>query len=102
MSKDINVKWYRANVLQSPNPIAVRLDNMGMQEAAYYQGSQPYFSYIGYIRTTVYQFQYQDLLVDIRSIDPKTGQLTKYRIVNDPEFFPDNHVEVAVSRVVGT
>src|SRR5258707_408782 len=102
MSKDINVKWYRANVLQSPNPIAVRLDNMSMQEAAYYQGAQPYFRFYGFVRTIVYSFLYQDLLVDIKNIDPKTGALTRYRIINLAEPFPDNHYELVLDQMVGT
>lgn len=102
MSKDIYVQWYRANAVQSPNSIAVRLDNMSMQEAAYYGGVAPYFRFYGFVRTTVYAFLYQDLLIDIKNIDPKTNALTRYRIINIPESFPDGHYEIVLDQVIGT
>jgi hypothetical protein len=102
MSKDIFAQWFRAGVQQTPKAIQVRLDNMSMQEAAYYGGAQPYFRYYGIVRTTVYAFLYQDLLIDIKNIDPKTNALTRYRIINIPEPFPDNHYELVLDQAVGT
>jgi hypothetical protein len=102
VSKDIRVTWSRAGVPLSPDLIPMQLDNMSVAEAAYYSGTQPYFRYNGYVNTTQYPFLFQDLLTDAFNIDPKTQQLTKYRVINDPEFFVDNHVELALDRVVGT
>lgn len=106
MSKDISVQWFRggftASHLQSPDIIAMQLDNMNISEAAYYGGAQPYFRYSGYINTTLYPFQYQDGLQDVANIDPRTGVLTRYRVISDPEPFPDNHYELALDRMVGT
>lgn len=102
MSKDIRVTWFRAGVQQSQSAIVVRLDNMSMAEAAYYGGAVPYFRFYGIVRTVVYAFLYQDLLIDIKNIDPKTSTLTRYRIINIPEPFPDNHYELVLDQAVGT
>ena len=102
MSKDIHVTWSRAGTQLSPDLIPMQLDNMSVQEAAYYGGTQPYFRYNGYVNTTQYAFQFQDLLTDAFNTDPKTQQLTRYRIINDPEPFPDGHYEPALDRVIGT
>ncbi len=102
MSKDIHVYWYRSNTQQSPDAIPVQVDNMSMQEAAYYGGVAPYFRYYSYVLSTAYAFQYQDLLIDTTNTDPKTEQLTRYRVINDPEPFPDGHYELVLDKVVGT
>ncbi len=102
MSKDITITWYRAGVQQSQKAIAVRLDNMSMTEAAYYGGVAPYFRFYGIVRTTIYAFLYQDLLIDIKNVDPKTNALTRYRILNIPEPFPNNHYELVLDQAVGT
>lgn len=102
MSKDIRVTWSRAGTQLSPDLIPMQLDNMSVQEGSYYSGTQPYFRYNGYVNTTQYAFQFQDLLTDAFNIDPKTDQLTRYRIINDPEIYPDAHYELALDRVVGT
>lgn len=106
MAKDILVQWYRggsdAGHRQSTDVIALQLDNMAPQEAAFYQGSEPYFKYIGYVYTTRYSLQYQDLLIDTINTDPRTGTFTRYRIIGDVESFPDNHMEMPLARMEGT
>lgn len=106
MSRDIRVQWYRGGSdsghLQSQDIIPMQVDNMSPQEANWYQGTQPYFAYTGYINTTYYAMQYQDLLIDTLNIDSKTGTNTHYRIIGDVETFPDNHMEMPLGRVVGT
>jgi hypothetical protein len=74
---------------------------MGIQEAAAFGGVEPYFRFYGFVRTVVYPFLYQDLLIDIKNVDPKTNALTRYRIINMPELFPDNHFEIALEQAVG-
>lgn len=102
MSKDIEVHWFRAGTQQSPDAIKVRTDNMSMAEAAYYGGTQPYFRHYGFVQSVVYAFQYKDLLIDVKHIDPETKALTRYRIINLPEPFPDNHYELVLDQIVGT
>lgn len=106
MSRDIQVQWYRggftSNHLQSQDVIPVQVDNMSMQEAAYYGGTAPYFRYYAFVNTLQYAFLYQDGLQDVATIDPKTNVLTRYRIINDAEFFNDSHVELVLDRMIGT
>lgn len=106
MSKDIRVQWYRggfaSNHRQSQDVIPVQVDNMSMQEAAYYGGTEPYFRYYAFVNTTQYAFLYQDGLQDVSNIDPKTSTFTRYRIINDAEPFPDNHYELVLDRMIGT
>jgi hypothetical protein len=106
LSKDVTVQWFRGGFngthLQSPDVIPLQVDNMSAGESAYYGGTAPYFRYNGYVNTLTYLFQYQDGLQDTTNIDPKTGMLTRYRIINDPESFTDGHYELVLDRVVGT
>lgn len=102
MSKDIHVTWSRAGTQLSPDLIPMQLDNMSAQVASYYGGAAPYFRFNGYVNTSQYPFLYQDLLTDAFNTDPKTQQLTRYRIINDPELFVDNHYELVLDRVLGT
>lgn len=101
--KDIKVQWYRggsdSSHLLSPDAIPMQVDNMSVGEAAYYGGDAPYFRYNGYVNTLHYVFQYRDLLIDTKNIDPITQQLTQYRIINDPE--PFHHYELVLDRMVG-
>lgn len=106
MSKDIKFQWYRGGSdnahLQSPDRIPMQVDNMSPMEASYYSGVQPYLAYTGYVNTTHYDLEYQDLLIDTKNIDPKTGTNTRYRIIGDVETFPDHHCEIPLARMIGT
>lgn len=79
----------------------VQIDNMSQQEASYFGGSAPYQRYAIY-SLVVYDIRQEDLLVDTVNIDPKTSTYKQYRVINDPEAFPDGHVEFVVDRVRGT
>lgn len=106
MAKNIQVQWYRggsdAGHRQSSDVITVQLDNMSPMEASYYSGVQPYLAYTGYVYTTKYDLEYQDLLIDTVNVDRKTGALTRYRIIGDVESFPDNHVQIPLAKLIGT
>ena len=99
MSKDIFVSSKRAGstVISS---LYLQLDNMSQVEAAYYGGAAPYFRYAAYALQN-YDVRQGDLLVDLNNIDPKTSAHTQYRVINDPEPFPDEHLELVVDRVRG-
>ena len=99
MSRDIYVKVQRAGVQVYPK-VYLQLDNMSNQEAAYYQGAAPYFRYWGFSLTNL-DIRLSDLCIDLNNVDPKTNALTQYRVINDPEPFPDNHMEIALDRMVG-
>lgn len=105
MSKDIHVQWYRGGNqpinLQSPDLIPLQLDVINQTEMAYDGGKQPYFLYEGYVNTISYAFQFQDLLIDPFTVDPRTGQNMRYRIAGEPETFPDSHTELLLDRKVG-
>ena len=102
MSNDayVTVKRGGSPVATIP-PFYVQIDNMGQAEAAYYGGAAPYQRYSIYA-TAIYDLRQEDLLVDIKNTDPKTNALKQYRIINDPEPFPDMHMEMVADRVRGT
>lgn len=99
MGKYITTKVMRAGSQVYTN-IFLQMDNMGAMESSYYGGAAPYFRYNGYIlgNLTLYQ---GDLLVDLHNSDPKTGSATQYRIIDDPESFPDGHIEISCDRIRG-
>jgi len=100
MSSDIVVKVLRAGTVIYPN-VSMQKDNMSQQEAAYYGGAAPYQRYAMYPLANLTILQ-QDLLVDLHNADPKTDTFAQYRVINDPEPFPDNHMELVVDKVRGT
>lgn len=107
MSRDIRIQWYRGNAghvaLQSPDVIPMQIDNMNMREANYYQGTQPIFLFNGYVNSLDYAFQFQDFVQDVNEIDPKTGNPTQYRIVNEPKVRTlSGYVMLALNKAVGT
>lgn len=79
----------------------VQIDNMSQQESAFYGGAAPYQRYSIY-STVIYDVRQEDLLVDTQNINPKTGALKQYRVINDPEAFPDLHMEFVVDLYRGT
>lgn len=99
MSIDIFV-----NITRAGSPLAngtyCQLDNLRPEEAAYLGGESPYVKYEAYLLQRL-SLLIGDLLTDTVNIDPKTGANVKYRIVSDPEAFPDSHMEMYVERVIG-
>lgn len=100
MSRDIFVSVARAGTTVISS-VYLQIDNMSPIEAAYYGGAAPYFRYEAYALAN-YDIRQGDLLVDLNNIDPKTSAHTQYRVVNDPEQFPDEHTELIIDRVRGT
>jgi hypothetical protein len=100
MSTDIYVKVMRAGAQTYPK-VYLQRDNMSNQEAAYYQGTSPYFRYWGFSLINL-DIRQGDLCIDLSNIDPKTNALTQYRVINDPEQFVDNHMEIALDKMRGT
>lgn len=105
MSEDI-----RINVIRAGNPIAsnvsVQLDKMEAQEAAFFEGSDPHFTYDAYTTSLPVSdpqlIQQDDHLVDQVVIDAVTGTNRVFRIIADPEVFPlDNHWEFTAVRYRG-
>ncbi len=97
------------NVLIS-NPFATQIDTMSQEESSYWgggTGAVPYMRYRIFVKApNIFvqgDFQQGDLLIDTNTndLDSKTGLNKSYRIINDPEFFFDSHVEVVADRVRG-
>lgn len=102
MSSDIFVTVNRAKAPVAGIPaIPVQIDTMSQQEAAYYGGAAPYFRY-NIFTHALYDIRYEDLLIDTVNIDPKTSTFKQYRVINDPESFFDQHMEIVADRIVGT
>lgn len=99
MSEIITCKAVR-NGTQVYDSIRFQKDNISIQEASYYGGVAPYMRYYFYPlgKYTLYQ---SDSLIDVNNIDHITGTNTQYRIINDPEGFPDRHMEIVVDKVRG-
>jgi hypothetical protein len=96
---DIWVQVERAGVLEYLS-VYLQIDHMEPIEASYYGGSAPYFRYEAYA-LAILDIRQSDLLVDLNNIDPKTGNKYQYRVVSDPETFPDQHTEMVIDRMVG-
>ena len=102
MSNDAYVTVKRGGSPVTSIPaFSVQIDNMSQAEAAYYGGAAPYQRYAIYL-LAVYDLRQEDLLIDTKNIDPKTGTFKQYRIINDPEPFPDLHMEIVADRYRGT
>jgi len=99
MSRDIFVSVARAGTTTIPS-LYLQLDTMSQQEAAYYGGAAPYFRYAAYALNN-YDIRQGDLLSDLNTIDPKTNAHTQYRVINDPEPFPDEHLELVLDKTRG-
>jgi hypothetical protein len=95
----------RAGTTISTTPIEVQLDLMTQQQAAAYGGAQsgegPYFRYWGATWDYI-TLQQGDLLTDTTQIDPLTGTYNRYRVIGQPEPYPDTHCELVCDRVIGT
>lgn len=105
MSIDIQANVTRAGSPVTPSPITVQADLLSQQEARAYGGASagesPFFRYACYTEDGITLAQ-GDLLTDTTTIDPDTSSLRKYRIIGDPEPFPDDgHTEFVVDRIPG-
>jgi len=102
MSKDIFVNVHRnGSQISGLTNIYCQLDTMQQQEAAYYGGAAPFFRYNVYILANL-DIRQSDALIDQNNIDPRTGTNAYYRVISDPEPFPDQHMEIIVERVRGS
>jgi hypothetical protein len=99
-----------ANVTRASAPvgsaaISCQLDLMSIQDALAYGGASsgegPHFRYNGFTWAYITLLQ-GDKLTDTTNVDPKTSTNTAYRIIGDPEHFPDSHYEFVCDRVIGT
>lgn len=106
MSSDIYVDIYRGGLqgAKVASNVYVQLDTMSQQEANYYQGSQPYFRFNAYIYQNI-DLEFQDMLVDTVNLEPKTlppnTRTKQYRVINQPETFPDGHIQCDLDRYLG-
>lgn len=100
-SGDIMATVLRGGTQQITQHLYVQLDLMSQKEASYHGGEAPYMRYAGYALTAV-AMQYRDLLQDEANTDPLSGAKRRYRVISDPEYFPDGHVELVLDRVLGT
>jgi hypothetical protein len=95
----------RASVPVNTDPIYLQLDLMSIQDALAYGGASsgegPHFRYNGFTWTGIALLQ-GDKLTDTANTDPITSTNTAYRIIGDPEKFPDSHCEFVADRVIGT
>ena len=105
MSIYITANVTRATAPVGSSSIFCQLDLMDIQDAHAYGGASggesPYFRYNGITWAGLTLLQ-GDKLTDVNNTDPKTGTNTVYRIIGDPEAFPDSHVEFVCDKVIGT
>lgn len=101
MSKDIDVN---VQDVGSSTPIAsdvhVQLDNLPVPEIIYYEGVATIERFEAYV-TGIYDIQQNNILTDVKNIDPKTGTNYQYRITSIPEPFPDGHMELTCDLLRG-
>ena len=90
MSLDVYGNVTRDNVVVFSN-IFFQIDRMSNLEAMSYS-LPPYFSYDGFVQGPL-AIRQNDYIVDVQRTDVTTGQSKAYQIVNEPEAFPDGHVE---------
>ncbi len=102
MSFDTTMTQSRNGAQISTSPLAVRLDNMSMQEASYLGGAAPYDSFWLFTPNYTIDVRRGDLFTDTQNTDPKTGANAVYRVFGNPERFDFDHVEIPVEKVVGT
>ncbi len=105
MSIYITANVTRATAPVGSSSIFCQLDLMDIQDAHAYGGASggesPYFRYNGFTWGGLTLLQ-GDKLTDTTNTDPKTNTNTVYRIIGDPESFPDSHWEFVADRVIGT
>jgi hypothetical protein len=81
--------------------VKAQIENMTQQEAAYWGGAGPHFRY-WIFPLAIYDIEQGDQLIDPGNVDPKTNSgFREYRVIDDPEPFPDSHMELVADRVRG-
>jgi len=113
MSEDITALIVRNGVNVTPKPVVIQMDKLSPQEAQFYQGADPHFTYNAY--TTMlpmndpFFVRQDDHVIDQVYVDPLLQQLgitpanRYWRIISDPERFPqDSHWEFVAVLYRGT
>lgn len=87
------------------NNVVVQLDKMQAVEAAGYESSEPHFTYTAYTTQLPVSdpqlLREGDLLIDTKTIDYTTNSLRQYRVIAEPESYPDFHWELICYRFRG-
>lgn len=90
MSSDIYGKVTRDGVVIYPS-ILFQIERMSAVEAMTYS-EPPHFMYDGFC-TGPYDLRQNDYIIDLYNTNPVTSQKKAYMIYNEPESFPDGHIE---------
>lgn len=90
MSIDVIANVARDNMTLFSNQL-FQIDRMTMMEAMTYS-LPPHFSYDGYVLGPL-DLRQNDYLIDTINTDPVTTRAKTYQVVNEPERFPDGHIE---------
>lgn len=87
-------EWVYTNILKSDavtvvaKNIYVQIEKVDAKEAMEYQGGDPHFTYHFATRmlptNDLNLVQQKYYVIDIQNLDPVTGKLRKYLIINDP------------------
>lgn len=102
MSENIKatIKGYRGNppVLTTiATNVDVQMDKMIAAEAVGYESAEPHFTYEAFTTSLPISdpqlVRQGDVVIDQNTVDSNTGTNRQYRIVSDPESFPDWHFE---------
>lgn len=96
------------NVVRGGNTITfgipVQIDNMSVEEAHYYIGKadSPFDAFNAYVVWGTPDIRRLDLLVDPANPDPDNySRPTQYRVVGNPDPYPDGHLELKIVRFKG-
>ena len=108
MSEDVSVQLFRTgSQVAGTGTFTIQLDKLSSHEASFYKGADPHFTYE--VFTTAlptsdsFLVRQSDTLNDQVVVDPLTGAKRIFRIISDPEPFPnDGHWECVVVRYRGT
>lgn len=101
MSRDIHVNVQRVNgTMPAISNVYIQLDNIPLSEVLYYEGVAPVERFAAYT-LGIYDIRQTDILIDTATIDPVTTTNYRYRVIDIPEPFPDNHMELTVSLLRG-
>lgn len=90
MSIDVYASVLRDNAIVFSS-ILFQIDRMSNLEAMAHS-LPPYFSYDGFVQGPL-AIRQNDYIIDGQRTDAVTTQAKAYQIVNEPEIFPDGHVE---------
>ncbi|GAC1471376.1 MAG: hypothetical protein PVSMB5_19950 [Ktedonobacteraceae bacterium] len=77
--------------------VTFQIERMSEMEASAHGGQSPYYLYNGFC-LGAYDLRQNDYIVDLYNVDPVTNQPKAYQIINEPESFPDQHMEFQCAR----